>query len=93
MQIQFTGHHVEVTPAMRDLTTKKLERLQKHAHGIQKIEVVFEVEKLSHIAKATIHTSNTDLLFASAQADDMYKAIDDMCQKLSRQLDKHKDKF
>lgn len=89
LKIQFTGHHVEVTDAIRDLTEKKLTKLEKHANNISHVEVTFEVSKLEQIAKATVYLPGHQL-FASATSDDMYKSIDAMVGKLDKQLLKHK---
>jgi len=92
MQINFTGHRLEVTPALREFTTEKLDKLQRHFHFITSINVVFDIEKLSQIAEATIHVANREL-HASAESEDMYAAIDILIDKLDRQLIKHKEKI
>ncbi len=92
MQINFTGHHVEVTPALKQFTNEKLDKLERHFDKITAIDIVFDVEKLRHIAEASIKIVKGDL-HARAEADDMYTAIDDLVNKLDRQLIKHKEKI
>ena len=91
MQINISGHHVEVTPPMREYVLNKLDRLQRHFDQITNTEVTLIVEKLVQKAEATVHVSGADL-FANAESEDMYAAIDLLVDKLDRQLIKHKEK-
>lgn len=91
MQIVISGHHVEVTDALREYVDAKFERLQRHYSQISKSEVTLIVEKLVQKAEATVHIAGKDL-FAAADSEDMYAAIDSLVDKLDRQLIKHKEK-
>lgn len=91
MQLNVSGHHVEVTTALRDYVENKFERLQRHFDQITNTEVTLIVEKLVQKAEATIHVAGADI-FAAAESDDMYAAIDALVDKLDRQLIKHKEK-
>lgn len=89
MQINFTGHHVEVTNPLREFTQEKLEKLTRHFDKILSIDVVFEVEKLRQIAKASVHVAGK-VMHADSEAEDMYKAVDALVDKLDRQLKDHR---
>ena len=91
MQITVSGHHVEVTPPLREYVLSKMERLQRHFDNITNTDVTLIVEKLVQKAEATIHVSGADI-FATADSEDMYAAIDLLVDKLDRQLIKHKEK-
>jgi putative sigma-54 modulation protein len=91
MQITISGHHVEVTPALKDYVLTKFDRLQRHFDQITNTHVTLIVEKLVQKAEATIHVSGADI-FATADSEDMYAAIDLLADKLDRQLIKHKEK-
>jgi putative sigma-54 modulation protein len=91
MQITISGHHVEVTEPLRAYVLSKIERLQRHSEQITKTEVTLVVEKLIQKAEATIHVAGADI-FANAESEDMYAAIDLLADKLDRQLIKHKEK-
>ncbi|MGQ3892216.1 ribosome hibernation-promoting factor, HPF/YfiA family [Legionella sp. CNM-4043-24] len=91
MEINFTGHHVEVTPALRAFTEDKFEKLGRHYDKITSINVVFNIEKLAQIAEATIFIAKGEV-HARAESEDMYAAIDELMDKLDRQLIKHKEK-
>jgi len=91
MQLNLTGHHIDITPALRDYVSEKLERLERHFDHVTNVHVVLCVEKLRNKAEATVHISGGSL-FADAEEDDMYAAIDSLADKLDRQIKKHKEK-
>lgn len=92
MQINLTGHHVEITDSLRDHVTRKFARLERHFDNITIVHVVLTIEKLQQIAEAKIHLSGGEI-FATCQQDDMYAAIDGLFDKLDRQVIKHKEKL
>lgn len=92
MQINFTGHRLEITPALREYAISKFDKLQRHFDKISSIHVVFDVEKLRQIAEATLHVSKAEL-HASSESENMYSSIDSLVEKLDRQLIKHKEKL
>jgi len=92
MQINFTGHNLEVTPALRQLVESKFTKIQRHFDHITSAHVIFNVQKLENTAEMTIHIPGHQL-HASGKADDMYKAIDEMIGSLDRQVIKHKEKI
>ena len=91
MQLSISGHHIDVSNALRDYVTGKLRKLERHYDHITNLHVVLSVEKLSQKAEATAHVSGAEL-FADAVADDLYAAIDMLLDKLDRQVIKHKEK-
>jgi putative sigma-54 modulation protein len=91
MQINFTGHQMEVTPAIRSFTQEKLGKLERHFDKITTINVTFNVEKLIQIAEATVLVSK-ETLHASSESENLYTAIDLLVDKLDKQLIKHKQK-
>lgn len=92
MQIQFTGHNVEITPALHEFTEQKFKRLFRHADKITSIHVTFDIDKIRQIAEATLFMPGTQI-HARSESDDMYKTIDDLIDKLVKQLTKHKEKL
>lgn len=91
MQLNISGHHVEVTHPLKDYVTSKLERLDRHHDKITRADVTLTVDKLIQKADARVFLSGADL-FADAVSEDMYAAIDDLVGKLDRQLIRHKEK-
>lgn len=92
MQLKLTGHHIDITPALRDRVSEKVTRLQRHFDHLTHIHVILTVEKLRHKAEATINVPG-ETLFAEAVEDDMYAAIDILVDKLDRQVKKFKEKL
>lgn len=91
MQINISGHHLEVTPPIRDYVNEKLDRLTRHYDQITNIQVILNVEKVRQIAEATISIRGGEV-FANAESEDLYAAIDMLTDKLDRQLIKYKEK-
>ncbi len=91
MPMNITGHHVDVTPALRDYVNGKMERVIRHCDQLTDARCILEVEKLRHKAEATLFVSG-GTIFAEAVADDMYAAIDSLVDRLDRRVKKHKDK-
>jgi len=92
MQIDLTGHHVDITPALRGYVNEKFERLERHFDHVINAHVILTVEKLRHKAEAYMLVSGSKL-FADVVNDDMYAAIDLLADKLDRQVLKHKEKL
>lgn len=92
MNLTITGHHLEITPAIREYVLSKLERIKRHSDNLIDISVIMTVEKLKHSIEANVHLSGKDI-FVQAEDADMYAAIDGLADKLDRQLVKHKEKI
>ncbi|MBA6254121.1 MAG: putative sigma-54 modulation protein [Colwellia sp.] len=91
MQINLSGHHVDITEALRENVTTKMTKLSRHFDHINNVHVVLTVEKSNQIAEATVHVSGSDL-HAKAENADMYASIDSLVVKLDRQILKYKGK-
>lgn len=92
MQINLTGHHVELTEPLRDYVDSKFLRLKRHFDNVVKVHVVLTVEKLQHKAEANIVLGGGKV-FAEAVNEDMYASIDELIDKLDRQVVRHKEKL
>ncbi len=92
MQLNLTGHHIEITDSLRDHVTNKIQKLKRHFDHMTNVHVVLSVEKDRKKAEATVHVSGADL-FASDENDNMYTAIEHVINKLDRQIIKHKEKM
>ena len=92
MQLNVTGHHVEVTASMKGYVEKKLDRIVRHSDHVIDVHCILTVEKLRHKAEATVNLTGGKV-YADAVHDDMYAAIDALADKLDRGVKKHKDKL
>ncbi|HYG55754.1 MAG TPA: ribosome-associated translation inhibitor RaiA [Burkholderiales bacterium] len=92
MNLNVSGHHVEVTPALRTYVQSKLERVTRHFDQVIDAHVILTVEKLVQKAEVTLHVSGKDL-HCESEEDDLYAAIDLLADKLDRQVLRYKDKL
>ena len=91
MQINITGHHVELTEALSEYVHNKFQKLERHFDNITNVQVTLSVNKQRQKAEADMHIAGGGL-FATSEQDDMYAAIDGLIDKLDRQIIKHKEK-
>lgn len=91
MNLTITGHHVEVTQAIKEYVVNKLDRVLRHFDGIISVHVTLSVEKLQHKCETTVHIRGKDIHVESEEPN-MYAAIDLLVDKLDRQLVKNKEK-
>jgi len=92
MQVDVSGHHVDVSQALKSYVKTKFTRLERRFDIATHAHVVLTVDKLDQKAEATVRVSGGNL-FADATDADMYAAIDALADKLDRQLKRHKEKL
>jgi putative sigma-54 modulation protein len=92
MQINVSGHHVDVTDSLRNYVVTKLDKLERHFDKITHMSVILSVDKQRQKAESTVHISGGEV-YADAESDDLYAAIDKLTDKLDRQLIKQKEKI
>ncbi|MEZ5651402.1 MAG: ribosome-associated translation inhibitor RaiA [Burkholderiaceae bacterium] len=92
MNLSITGHHVSVTPAIREYVVGKLDRITRHFDHVIDMQVLLSVQKHDQKAEINLHVRGRDL-YAEAVDEDLYAAIDDLVDKLDRQVIKHKTKI
>ncbi len=92
MQLNVSGHHVNVTDSLRGYVESKIERLERHFDLVSDVHCILSVEKLRHKAEAKVNV-NGDTIFAETTEEDMYAAIDSLVDKLDRRVRKHKEKM
>jgi putative sigma-54 modulation protein len=90
MNLTISGHHVDVTPAIREYVMNKLERINRHFDQVIDVAVILSVEKLRQKAEINLHLRGKDL-HCEAVEEDLYTAIDLLMDKLDRQVVKHKE--
>ena len=91
MNFKVSGHHVSITPAIRDYVHSKLSRVNRHFDQVIDVNVILSVEKLAQKAEVNVHVRGRDI-FVETVDENMYAAIDTLADKLDRQILKHKDK-
>lgn len=91
MRIDIAGHHVDVTPPLREYVQTKMERVRRHFDQLLDLHVVLSVEKNVQRAEGTLKVSGSTL-HAEADDQDMYAAIDALVDKLDKQVRRLKDR-
>lgn len=91
MNLQIHGNHIEVTPALRDYVSGKLERIERHFDQVIDATVQLTVEKLHQRAEITLRLRGNNIHVESVESD-MYAAVDTLVDKLDRQVLRHKDR-
>ena len=91
MNLHVTGHHLQITPAIRDYIAAKLVRITHHFDHVIDVNVILTVEKLRHKIEAAVRVRGKDIFCESIETD-MYAAIDGLIDKLDRTIVKHKEK-
>lgn len=97
MNLTISGHHLEVTPALREYVLAKLDRVNRHFDQVLDITVLLSVEKQKEKdkrqrAEVTLHAKGKEI-FVEQTHEDLYAAIDQLMDKLNRQVCRHKDKL
>jgi putative sigma-54 modulation protein len=97
MNLTISGHHLEVTPALRNYVTEKLDRIMRHFDQVVDVKVLLTVEKQKEKerrqrAECNIHVKGNDM-FAQSSHQDLYAAVDDLVDKLDRQVGRHKQRI
>jgi putative sigma-54 modulation protein len=97
MNLTISGHHLEVTPALRTYVTGKLDRITRHFDPVVDVKVLLSIENQTEKerrqkAECNIHVKGSDM-FAESAHEDMYAAVDELVDKLDRQVVRHKDRL
>jgi putative sigma-54 modulation protein len=97
MNLTISGHHLEVTPALREYVLTKLDRVTRHFDQVVDVNVLLTVENLKEKerrqkAEVTLHVKGRDIFVEQAN-EDLYAAIDQLMDKLDRQVVRHKDRL
>lgn len=92
MQVTISGHRIDLTDSMKDYINEKMLRIERHFDHLNSIDVVLHVEKIKHVAEATINAKGVTL-HAKSGTNNMYTSIDELTDKLDSQVRKHKEKI
>lgn len=91
MNLTISGHQLEVTDALRNYARAKVQRLTDNQDKVLDAHMILGTEKLAQYAEATVNLRGKTL-FAKAEGQDVYAAIDGLIDKLDRQLVRHKER-
>lgn len=93
MKFEYTGRHIDVTPALRSHVEDHFDRIAHlfdgnghHAH------IIIEVERGKHRSEIILKWRN-EVFTATSNADDMYVSLSQTIQKIEKQVHKVKNKI
>jgi putative sigma-54 modulation protein len=92
MNIIVTGRHVEITPALKTYAEKKISRFDRYLSNISEAVVTITVEKYRHKTEVLLKVDGM-LIQAEGITGDVYSSIDEVAEKLERQIKKYKEKL
>ncbi len=97
MNLTISGHHLEITPPLREYVLTKLDRVTRHFDQVVDIVVLLSVQKLKEKtrrqkAEVTVHVKGKDIYIEHSSAD-LYAAIDQLMDRLDRQIGRYKEKL
>lgn len=92
MNIIVNGRHLEVTPALKNYAEKKIQRFDRYLSNISEAVVTLTVEKYRHKVEVLLKVNGV-LIQAEGITGDVYSSIDEVAEKLERQIKKYKEKL
>ena len=92
MQLNVSGHHIEVTESLRSYVGTKIDKIARHFDLVSDVQCILTVEKLRHKAEAKAKV-NGGMIYCDHTEEDMYAAIDGLVDKLERRVRKYKEKM
>jgi putative sigma-54 modulation protein len=92
MQVQVTGKHIVITPALRDFVTGKMAKLEEVYPRVKKVAVILTVEKYRHTAEIHFRAESAEMS-AKKTTKDMYASIEQCLMALEQQASKRKDRL
>ncbi len=92
MAIEITGRHMDVTDSMREYAEKRVAKLQEEFPRLDSVHVIMDIQKYMHIAEVVVHARRHIRLEAKESSENMYASIDQVVDKIEKQLRRSIDK-
>jgi len=91
LQVSVTARHMDLSEAVKEFASRKVENLDRLFHGVTKIEIILDAADGAHSAELIAHQKRGPKIIAISKADDIYKAIDAVIEKMDHQMRKKKE--
>lgn len=91
MEVRVTGRHVEITAEVRQYAQEKLGRLDRFFNRVRSVELLLDSTRQTQRAEAVAHVEHNSPVVAHSDKPDVIAAIDEVADKVERQLKKHKE--
>lgn len=92
MAITVRGKNLDITPALKEYVEKRVKKVTKYFDKTGDIVVILKVEKGRHQVEVTVPVDGI-LLRGEESTTDMYASIDQVMDKIEKQIEKHKTKI
>ena len=93
MQVQISSKHMELTPAIEDYATKKIDKFHRFFDQIQQVEMVIDKAKNGYTLEIITDVVHHEPFVATSDHEDLYACIDLGIDRSIRQLKDHKSKL
>jgi putative sigma-54 modulation protein len=92
MNIIITRRHLELTDNLKEYAKGKIKKFKKYLNNITEAAITLSVEKYRHKAEVLLK-ANGLMIQAESVTGEMYSSIDEVVEKLERQVKKYKEKW
>ncbi|MFH1491361.1 MAG: ribosome-associated translation inhibitor RaiA [Pseudomonadota bacterium] len=92
MDITVSFRHMEPTESLKIYAEEKVSKLKKYLDFPLEAHIVLTVEKFRHIADVTLSVNGT-IIKGVEETEDMYSAIDQVMDKIEKQVKRHLSKI
>jgi putative sigma-54 modulation protein len=93
MNIIISGRHLEITPALKAYAEEKVKKFERYLSDISEANVTLSIEKKYRHKAEVLLKANGVLIQAEGVTGEVYSSIDEVVEKLERQVKKYKDKL
>jgi len=92
MKVNITGKNIEVSEYLKSLTEKKVSKLNRYFKPETEVNVTLSVERSRHICEVTIPFDG-GIIRGEEVTGDMYASIDNVLDKLEKQISRYRTKL
>ena len=93
MQVKISSKHVQVTPAIQEYASKKIEKFPRYFNRIQQVEVIIDKARTGYTVEIITDVEHHESFIASSSHEDLYACLDVGIDRSLRQLKDHKSKL
>ncbi len=92
MNIIINGRHLDITPSIKSYSEEKIKKIEKYMPNITEAVITLSVEKFRHKAEVLLRINGSSIQ-AECITEEIYSSIDEVTEKIERQIKKHKEKL
>ncbi len=93
MQVKISSKHMQITPAIEEYASKKIEKFPRYFNRVQQVEVVIDKAKNGYLVEIITDVEHHEPFVANSSNDDLYACLDMGINRSIRQLKDHKSRL